>query len=191
MFDLQSNSRFFDLFCGSGGWPKASPRHNWIGVDCVRDFSLIYPGEFVWGFLPEVLPHVQAGDVILASPPCEVFARHHLPWLLGKRHPDELTQAVKLLEWSLSLIDRWQGVHVVVECSRFAALHVTDHPARLCASYALWGDLPVLLSDPPRRKSSKSGKNPASRAEVEPWLAVQIIDYLAFKSRICRNGGML
>lgn len=187
MIDLSTPSpaplTIIDLFCGSGGWPKSSPVHRWIGVDCVHDFSLVYPGEFVWGFLPDIMPTVHSGDAVIASPPCEVFARHHLPWLLSKRHPDELAQAVKLLEWSLSLIGRWPSMPVVVECSRFAAMHVPARPARLCGSYALWGDLPVLLSDPPRRKSSKSGKDPASRAEVEPWLAVQVIDHLAVLAR--------
>ena len=62
----------------------------------------------------------------------------------------------------------------ITECSRFAARHVPG--AIQCESYALWGDVPLLMPVLPRGKMAKSGMRPDLRAEIPPALADWIAD---------------
>lgn len=157
-----------DLFCGRGGWTRAAHAAGWqcIGVDVV-DHG--YPAHLLMQPCPlsdRALMSL-APDAIVASPPCEDFARAHLPWLRTVEDP-----STALLTWSIGLAARL-AVPVVIECSRFAARHVPG--ARFAGSYALWGDLPALLPDVPRRKERGTGLDPARRAMIEPDLAGWIL----------------
>jgi hypothetical protein len=170
-----------DLFCGRGGWSEPALRAGWrcCGFDIV-DHG--FPGEFWRRRLPCDAWYLDSfrPSLVVASPPCEAFARECLPWgprEFGRR-PDELAAAVDLLRWCVSL----PGVldcPVVVECSRFAARFVPG--ARFVGSCALWGDVPALLpAGLPRRKGLVSGTRDraARRAVIEPELASWIFDVL-------------
>jgi hypothetical protein len=141
-----------------------------VGVDVV-DHG--YPFELVLRELPAADDWLMAfrPDVVVASPPCEAFARHHLRWIKGP----EPVEAVGLLRWAVGLVDRLP-VPVLVECSRFAARHVRG--ASVVGSYCLWGAVPALLPDVPRRKARKSGRDPAARAMIEPALSSWVFDVL-------------
>ena len=153
-----------DLFCGVGGWSKSFAARGWncVGVDIVdlgypyrleqRDVFTM-PREWIDGF-----------DCVVMSPPCEEFARAWLPWLRCDKSPAQ--GAIDLLQWSVDLCDRPGRI---VECSKFAARHVPG--AILCGSYALWGDVPLLLPHLPPTKSAKPGRRPELRAEIPAALA--------------------
>ena len=156
--------RLLDLFCGVGGWSKAFAAHGWActGVDIA---FLGYPFDFVQAdVLTLDRDWINGFDGIVASPPCEEYARAWLPWLRADRQPARW--ALDLLEWSVALCDRPCRL---VECSNFAARHVPG--STRCESYALWGDVPLLMPVLPRGKMAKSGMRPELRAEIPPALA--------------------
>lgn len=156
--------RLLDLFCGVGGWSKWFHARGWkcTGVDIV---NLGYPFELVQA---DVLTldgeWIDGFDGVVASPPCEEYARAWLPWLRGDHKPDP--KALNLLQWAIRLCDRPRRL---VECSRFSARHV--HGATFFGSYALWGDVPALMPTLPRGKMRKSGLHPELRAEIPKELA--------------------
>ena len=155
--------RALDLYCGVGGWSKGLALEGWdcTGID-LCDFSKEYPGRFIQSDARAWFPRVREFDLIVASPPCEEFARAWLPWLRGDKAP--APWAVDLLRDTIALADVPNGPPVIVECSRFAARHVPG--ARFSGSYALWGDVPVLLPALPHGKMKKTGKRPELRAEI-------------------------
>lgn len=153
-----------DVFCGVGGWTKSFSARGWncVGVDIV---SLGYPGRFVQrDALTLSREWIDSFDAVVMSPPCEDFARAWLPWLRGDKQPEKW--ALDLLEWSVSLCDRSCRI---VECSNFAARHVPG--AFRFGSYALWGDVPLLMPFLPRGKMAKSGMRPELRSEIPAALA--------------------
>lgn len=159
-----------DLFCGRGGWSKAAARRGWncVGYD-VEDLG--YPWWLERRACPLDVAVIErhCPSLVVASPPCEDFARFHLPWLRTVSRP-----STALLEWSISLRGRL-SCPVVVECSLFAARHVK--PQTRAGSFALWGDVPALLPEVARCKAAMSGTEPAKRAEIPEALAGWIMDY--------------
>lgn len=172
--------RLLDFFCGRGGWTVAAMARGWecVGVD-IEDHG--YPSMLVREALPWSIERVMSyrPSAIVASPPCEEFARAWLPWLRGDGKPS--SDMVGLLSWSVGLVGC--GVPVVVECSHFAAKHVPG--ARKFGSYALWGDVPALCPHPPRTKMKKSGMDPAARAMIPADLADWIVE--SFELRLARE----
>lgn len=162
--------RMLELFCGRGGWSKAFARLGWdcTGVDLE---DLDYPYRLVQVDVRELAPEWIAGfDAVVASPPCEEFARAWLPWLRGDHKPEK--SAVDLLRWSISLCDRPRRL---VECSHFSTHHATG--SRKVNSFALWGDVPLLFPEFPRGKQKISGKRPDLRAEIPLPLAETVAAY--------------
>lgn len=179
--------RLLELFCGRGGWSRAAARLGWecIGID-VEDHG--YPFTLIQRRLPCSLGELADfhPDLVIASPPCNEFARHHLPWIRNPQVPD-----CTLLHWSISLVGHFP--QVVIECSRFAALHAPG--ARHCPPYALWGDIPALLPLHLPRKDSHQGttgcsmkERAARRAEIPPQLAGWIMD--TANARLARTLGV-
>lgn len=162
--------RLLDLFCGVGGWSKSFAARGWHCVG-VHIAALGYPYEFVCA---DVLTLERAWldgfDAIVASPPCEEFARAWLPWLRMDKTP--APWAVELLHWSIALCDRPRRL---VECSNFSAHHAGG--STRIASYRLWGDVPLLFPAVPRTKAAKSGKRPDLRAEIPAALADTVADH--------------
>jgi len=163
--------RLLDLFCGRGGWTRSFIARGWhcTGVDLA---DLGYPGEFLQADCLTLTPEFLASyDAIVASPPCEEFARAWLPWLRGDHAPADW--ALRLLDWSIALCTGHP--RRACECSNFAA---RNRPGSVrFESYALWGDVPLLAPIFPRRKTAKTGKNPAARAMIEPALADTVADW--------------
>lgn len=159
-----------DVFCGVGGWTKRFQARGWhcVGVDIA---SLGYPATLVQrDALTLPREWIASFDAVVMSPPCEEYARAWLPWLRGDKQPARW--ALDLLEWSVALCDRPMRL---VECSNFAARHV---PGSIrCESYALWGDVPLLMPVLPRGKMAKSGMRPELRAEIPPALADTVADW--------------
>jgi hypothetical protein len=157
-----------DIFCGRGGWTRPALLRGWrcTGIDII-DHG--YPAQLILQAAPFDVQEIRARNpqLVLASPPCEEFARYHLPWIAQRQLP-----STELLEWSISLIGK-VGCPMIVECSRFAARHVPG--ARFTGSYALWGDLPTLLPDVPRTKMKTSGTDAARRAMIHPVLSDWIL----------------
>ncbi len=154
-----------DLFCGEGGWTVAAVRRGWVGVgiDCVTQPR--YPGRMIVRRLPLQVDKLIAEfhpDFICASPPCDDYARHHLPWI--KAGPPDTS----LLAWSLSLIDD-APCPVIVECSRFASWHFPG--SSRCGSLQLWGAVPALLPRAPGHKMQTDGRYPGRRAVIPPHVA--------------------
>lgn len=155
------------MFCGRGGWSKAFAAAGWecVGVDLV---ALGYPFTFIQNDVRDIPPaYLEEFDAVIFSPPCEDFARAHLPWLRGDFQPS--ATALGLLRWSVS---HCMQPCRLVECSRFASKHVPG--AWLRDNYALWGDVPTLLSVCPRTKMRFAGQRPDLRAEIPALLAVQV-----------------
>ena len=158
-----------DLFCGRGGWTRAAMVRGWrcYGFDTVNHG---YPGNLIERALPvdlETLIGLKP-DLIVASPPCEEFARKHLPWISRCGPVDE-----RLLRWSINLRN-FTATPVIVECSKSAAREVPG--ARMVGPYALWGDVPVLMPRIVGRKMKRSGLYPSARAMIPDELAGWIIE---------------
>lgn len=161
-----------DLFCGEGGWTVAALKRGWIGVGIDAVPQPRYPGRMVLQCLPLFLHDLidtYHPDAIVCSPPCDDYARHHLPWIKGP-HPDRL-----LMEWSLSLIE-FAPCPVVVECSKFASWHFPG--SSRCGSLQLWGAIPALLPASPGHKMKTDGRYPGRRARIPPHVADWIIEGL-------------
>ena len=158
-----------DLFCGQGGWSRPARAAGWkcIGYDIA---DLGYPGELVIRSLPIGVEELmmRSPDLVVASPPCDEYARRHLPWIARQGPIDE-----RLLRWSIGLCGR-VNCPVIVECSRFSAREVPG--ARLVGSYALWGDVPIIMPQVPGEKERRSGTNAARRARIPDSLAGWIIE---------------
>lgn len=165
--------KILDLFCGGGGSPGAGvPGVEWTGVDTV-DFSGVYPGRFVlgdaltWGGL-----NPGEFDAIVASPPCEEFARAWLPWKRCDKSP--APWAVACLAWAVREAGRRR--RMVVECSRFGSRHVAGAWVR--DSWALWGAVPLLLPEIRREKQKIWGGRGGhvERAKIPPCLARAVVE---------------
>jgi hypothetical protein len=164
---MTARPKLIDLFCGRGGWSIPALERGWrcIGYD-TTDHG--YPGELRLRELPIALHELteQNATLIVASPPCEDFARCHLPWLRTVTNP-----STELLEWSISLIGQ-TNCPVIVECSRFAGWHVPG--GRYIRPYTFWGDLPLLMptyrhsKDRARGSSNQPRTQRAARAATIP-----------------------
>lgn len=164
-----------DLYCGRGGWTKAALAQGWtcIGID-IADAG--YPATLIKRSLPATLAELMhfGPHLIIASPPCEQFARRHLPWIQDAQ-PLDLRQ----LSWSIDLA-RSAPCPVVVECSKFAARHAPN--AHHCGSYAFWGDVPAIMPRILKTKTHRTGEDPGRRAEIPPELAGWVIEHARRKN---------
>ena len=158
-----------DLFCGKGGWTVPALALGWrcTGVD-ITDQG--YPGTLIIDALPWDTERIRAlaPHLIIASPPCEEYARHHLPWIADKA-PD-----TKLLAWCIGLAASIK-IPMLVESSRFGAMHFPGYSRS--GSYRLWGSVPALLPQTPRRKTRHTDSDPGKRAFIEPTLSEWIIHH--------------
>ena len=160
-----------DLFCGAGGWSRGFARRGWtcVGVD-VKAHG--YPFEFIADDVRNLpASFIDRFDAVVSSPPCEEFARACLPWI-KQSTPSALS--IELLQWS---VDQTRRKNRVTECSVFATRFVPG--AVVTDSWALWGDIPLLLPRLVRDKERKSGLNPANRALIPEHLADWFASYFA------------
>ena len=160
-----------DLCCGSGGWAAGflAEGYRVIGYDIVEQPG--YPG------------HLQVADIravngwrtyeptcIVASPPCEEFSRHQMPWT-RKRNPPPPDLSI----WqTCERIAQECGVPIVIENVR-AAQNWMGRAAWHSGSYYLWRDVPAIMPEIVHRpKESMSSSWRLQRARVPFELASHI-----------------
>lgn len=163
-----------DLFCGRGGFSKPFANAGWntIGVD-ITDHG--YKGYFIAAQLPDAFAHALkfAPDYIVASPPCDAYARRHLPWIRDPAPIDE-----RLLRWSIETA-RASKIPMTVECSKFAARHIKADA--LVGQYALWGWVPAIMprTFPPKAIAhTRTRHSPDTRAATAAEIPYQLADHL-------------
>lgn len=177
-----------DLCCGRGGWAHGliAAGFRVIGFDLDASFVSVYPGEFYGNCDVRVLArdveerHLSGwygrlcgAALIVASPPCEEFTRHMMPWTRRRNPPPPDLSIV----YACHQIQKTLGVPMILENVREAQnwIGVAD---RHFGPFYLWGDVPVLL--PPfswthyRQKQSRSSTARVERAIVPMELAQHI-----------------
>ena len=162
-----------DLCCGMGGWTDGllAAGFDVVGVDIYRHRR--YRGEFELSDLMVFDEfRFSAAVLILASPPCNEFARWDKcpSWFKERPVPDcTLVNRCRAIAANLE-------VPLVLENVRGAQqwIGISKHHY---GPFYLWGDgVPPLLSHCDRRtvKFKSSGWSPASRAKIPFELALQI-----------------
>jgi hypothetical protein len=187
-----------DLCCGRGGWAKGAIEEGYraIGFDLNPNFESVYPGEFVCGdvrvLLRDMLDRsrpeskycalIRQSALICASPPCEEFSRHQMPWT-KRRNPPEPDLSVVKACWEIATA---AGRPMVLENVRMAQRWLGT--ARWHSGpFYLWGDVPAIMprlkygsdrhdpnSSAIRQKQTMSSSRRAERAEVPFELAQHI-----------------
>lgn len=162
-----------DLCCGLGGWSSGFIAEGWqaVGVD-LADFSKDYPGRFIkadllaWNGWQELKP-----DLIVASPPCEEFSRHAMPWTRA-RNPPPPSMALWQRCWYIA---GELGCPIILENVRGAQPWL-GRSALNCGAFHLWGAVPAIIPDcVVRKKESYGSKERARRSKVpidlSRWIA--------------------
>jgi hypothetical protein len=161
-----------DLCCGKkGGWAKGFIAEDYRVIGFDIDDCPEYPAEFhrvdVRQFPTWAIKLAADATVIVASPPCEEFTRHHLPWLRRHNppHPDlSIIQACKHIASEA-------GRPLVMENVIAAQKWIGTAKAHYGTRY-LWGDVPPMLPKAePSRKEHMSSTARSKRAEIPFELA--------------------
>jgi len=183
-----------DLCCGRGGWTKGAQAEGYraIGFDLSQDFERVYPGEFVCGdvrvLMRDVLDRerpskyrdlIRQAALICASPPCEEFSRHQMPWTKRRNPPEPDLSVVE----ACRKIAAATGRPMVLENVRMAQRWL-GRARWHTGPFYLWGDVPAIMprlefgsdrhdaSSPAiRQKQTMSSSRRAERAEVPFELA--------------------
>lgn len=168
-----------DLYCGLRfGWTRGLVAEGWrvigYGIADVVD----YPGEFRRRDVRSVNgSDFERPALILASPPCEQFTRHQLPWL-KRLNPPEPDLSLVESAWRIA---REAQAPIVLENVRKAQSWLGKARAHYGSRY-LWGDVPALLPFAEKsRKEHLSSTAIAERAEIPFELARYIAS--VFKPR--------
>lgn len=163
-----------DLACGRGGWAHGFIKEGWrvIGVD-LHDFSSVYPGEFIQADLLTWKGWLEIdARAVVASPPCEEFSRHAMPWLRAKNPPEP----------SLALINRCFAIAAVkrlpitLENVRAAQWWI-GRSVDNCGPFHLWGDVPHNLPAVTVKKQNIAGQRRDLRAMIPEELSRYIARY--------------
>lgn len=173
--DCRHTPLVIDLCCGQkGGWAKGFLQEGYrvIGLD-ITDCPE-YPGEFYKADVrrppASILNLSSKSTVIVASPPCEEFTRHQLPWT-ARRNPPEPDLSIIDACWRFS---EYAARPIVLENVRNAQRWIGTAKAHYGSRY-LWGDVPALLPYAEKsRKSHMSSTARAERAKIPFDLAVHI-----------------
>jgi DNA (cytosine-5)-methyltransferase 1 len=133
-----------DLCCGKGGWASGLLASGFrvVGFDLThyREF----PGELVVQDVRTLSgDQVRSAQLIVASPPCQEFSRHDMPWTRA-RNPPLPDLSIAEACWR---IRQESGVPTIIENVRGSRrwLEPLFGFARRCGSFWLYGDVPVLL----------------------------------------------
>jgi site-specific DNA-cytosine methylase len=182
-----------DLCCGKGGWAKGLIAADWdvVGVDIDERFRADFPGWFICANVVSLAAewHVSIYEVakvfgidiearvfrlVVASPSCEQYTRHMMPWT-RRKNPPEPDLAVWL---ACEQIAASLGVPLVIENVREAQRWHGTARWHFGSQY-LWGDIPALMPKHPgwnvvRQKQSRTSGARAERAMVPFDLALHI-----------------
>lgn len=133
-----------DLCCGKGGWTRGllAAGFRVIGFDVIRYRE--YPAQLVLQDVRTLCGRqFRDAALIVASPPCQEFSRHDMPWTRAKNPPPpDLSIAEEV--WR---IRAESGVATIIENVRGSRkwLEPILGPARRVGSFFLYGDYPCLL----------------------------------------------
>ncbi len=153
-----------DLCCGSGGWAAGliEMGYHVIGYDI--DHQPNYPGEFRRSDVKQLSGYQWKDDAfIVASPPCEQFSRHQMPWTRAKNPPPPDLSIVE----ACYRIQKESGLPMVLENVRAAQGWLGKAKTHV-GPYYLWGDIPAHLpfTAKMRKKESYGSKDRLARARV-------------------------
>lgn len=156
----------YDLCCGLGGWTEGflSEGYRCIGYDIEAQPS--YPGEFWQQDVRKVdwterLTFAQPA-VIVASPPCEQFSRHQMPWTRARNPPEPDLSIVE----ACYRLAREACCPIVLENVRMAQ-NWLGRARWHSGSFYLWGDVPALMPLVTHRpKESFSSTKRLERAKI-------------------------
>ena len=162
-----------DLCCGKkGGWAKGFLAEGYRVIGFDLENCPDYPSEFVRADvrrLPLRLGYREA-VVIVASPPCQEFSRHQMPWT-KRRNPPEPDLSIVNACYSIA---RGCECPIVLENVRMAQQWLGPAVAHYGSRY-LWGDVPAIMPFPERsRKEHLSSTAVAERSEIPFDLAQHI-----------------
>lgn len=162
----------YDFCCGRGGWTKGLLAAGWdvIGFDIVR-FDC-YTAPLILADLRKVkLLRDSRLRLIVASPPCEEFSRHSMPWTRAKNPPPPDKSIWLACEAHAKNI----GVPYILENVRGAQKFMGKSTASF-GPFHLWGNVPPLLPPPVNLKPKESfgSKQRSERAEIPFTLAKAI-----------------
>ena len=170
-----------DLYCGKGGWTAGllAVGYRVVGLDNVARPE--YPGELIVADLRSMDLSRFRGrvDVITASPPCEEFSRHGMPWTRAKNPPPP---DLSLVEAAYRIRDEVRPRLFVLENVRFARPWLGPSVTH-SGPFHFWGDaalMPPLPADY-RKKESYASKDRAARAMIPLQIAEGF-------GRLCRAG---
>lgn len=150
-----------DLCCGSGGWAAGflAEGYRVIGFDIEEQPD--YPGEFMQADVKVLAQSVAEGGIwhqqiadIVASPPCEQFTRHEMPWT-RKRNPPQPDLSIVEACRSIATIT---GKPMIMENVRKAQDWLGSARWHIGAFY-LWGDVPALMPTVTYRKKESYGSD--------------------------------
>jgi site-specific DNA-cytosine methylase len=171
-----------DLCCGLGGWARGFLDAGWIvlGVDVT---PVPYPGHFLLGDVRDLEARDLRGvDLIVASPPCEEFSRHDMPWTRAKNPPPpdlSIVAACYRLAGALR-------VPLVLENVRGAQKWLGKAKARYGNQY-LWGDgVPALLPTAKRYRKNEPGSKSrlsSSRRRERALIPYELARWIAETAR--------
>lgn len=158
-----------DLCCGLGGWTDGLMAAGWQveGVDIDARFAATYPGKFHCVNLLDFQPP-QNVRLIAASPPCDQFSRHDMPWTKARNPPPpDLSLWIHCLNMARRL-----NCPIVIENVR-GAQKFMGQATLIHGKFYLWGNVPALLPYPmkTRKKESYGSQNQAERAKIPFELA--------------------
>lgn len=164
------NPLALDLCCGLGGWTKGLQASGWrvIGVDFDPKFRAKYPGDFIHADLLhwDGWQHLRA-LLVVASPPCDEFSRHCMPWTRAKNPPEP---DLRLIE-RCRFIAKSLGARFILENVR-AAQKWLGRSQLNCGPFHLWGDVPAIVPVfGGKKKESYGSKQRAERAQIPFELA--------------------
>lgn len=154
----------FDLCCGSGGWASGLMAAGWRVIGYDIDPQPLYPGEFHQRDVKTIQPEeLNGGTLIVASPPCEQFSRHGMPWTRKRNPPPPDTSIVEHVRW----LAKETGIPLVMENVKFAQAFIGPAKTHV-GPYYLWGNIP---SHPPsigkfKKKESYGSKDRLDRARI-------------------------
>ena len=169
-----------DLCCGLGGWapPFLARGFQVIGFD-IEPFPT-YPGDMVQQDIATLDGRrFRGATVIVASPPCQEFSRHDLPWTRA-RNPPPPDLGIQLVN-HCHRIAAEAGVPLVLENVRGAARWI-GHPVARHGRQYLWGDgVPALIPKKPNQpdKSLVWGSD-KKKAAVRSLIPFGLADYIAW-----------
>jgi hypothetical protein len=169
---------------GSGGWAAGFLAEGWDVLGFDTQPQPLYPGKFQLGDVRVVARDVaerhmsgwygriKAATLIVASPPCEEFSRHQMPWT-KRRNPPQPDLSIAEACWSIA---RDTGVPIVLENVRMAQKWFGPARWHGTGSFYLWGDVPALMPVVIHRsKENYSSQARLERArvplELAQWIA--------------------